>query len=55
MLLATVGMKTAYDAAGDRRFRLGASAWFGANALILLFQGQARQLALWLRAVSWGH
>ena len=55
VLLAAVGMKTAYDAAGERRFRLGASAWLGANVLILLFQGPARQAALWLRAVSWGH
>ncbi len=55
VLLAIIGMKAAYGAAGDKRFRLGASTWFGANVLILLFQGQARQLALWLRAVSWGH
>ena len=55
VLLAAVGMKAAYDAAGDRRYRLGASAWLGANIMILLFQGPARQAALWLRAVSWGH
>ncbi|MEQ1917743.1 MAG: hypothetical protein ABL955_00975 [Elusimicrobiota bacterium] len=55
VLLAIVGMKAAYDAAGDRRFRFWTASWFGANVLALIFQGQARQLALWLRAVSWGH
>jgi hypothetical protein len=55
VLLAVVGMKAARDAMGDARFRLRASSWLGANALIWLFQGQARQAALWLRAAAWGH
>lgn len=55
VLLAVAGMKAAYDAAGERRFRLVSSAWLGANVLIWIFQGQARSAALWLRAASWGH
>jgi 4-amino-4-deoxy-L-arabinose transferase-like glycosyltransferase len=55
VLLAVAGMKAAYDAAGEKRFRLVSSAWLGANVLIWIFQGQARAAALWLRAASWGH
>ncbi len=55
VLLAIVGMAAASDAAGARRFRLWTSSWLGANMLIWLFQTQARQFALWLRAASWGH
>lgn len=55
VLLAVAGMKAAYDAAGERRFRLASSSWLGANVLIWIFQGQARSAALWLRAAWWGH
>ncbi|MBI2789163.1 MAG: hypothetical protein HYX59_10815 [Elusimicrobia bacterium] len=55
VLLAVAGMKAAYDAAGEKRFKVFTSAWLGANVLIWVFQGQARSAALWLRAVSWGH
>lgn len=54
LLLAVVGMRTASDAAGTARFRLGAGAWLAANFLIWLGQAQARQLALWLRFTVWG-
>jgi len=55
VLLAVVGMKAARDARAGARFSRWTGGWLGANLFIWLFQAQARQLALWLRAVSWGH
>ena len=55
VLLAVAGMKAASDAWGAARFRAAAGAWLGANVIVWLGQEQARQLALWLRALSWGH
>lgn len=55
VLLAVLGMKAAHDAWGAARFGFRSRAWVAANLLLWLLQGQARDLALWLRAVSWGH
>jgi 4-amino-4-deoxy-L-arabinose transferase-like glycosyltransferase len=55
VLLGVLGMKAAHDAWGAARFSFRSRAWVAANLLLWLFQGQARDLALWLRAFSWGH